>query len=326
MGKYIKELNRMKDQQEKNDLLQIIRFIYINYKIYIKSITITLILTVAVTFLLPKQYKSTGIIFPTYSNSLEETYNNPMFGYDIEADRVLQLLQSQEIQDSITRKFDLVTYFELDTLDERWRDDLRKEIIENVNFSKTPFMSIEISAKTKDPQLSSDLVNTIIGLIDPIRNRILKQNIIVAHNSIRNEYQNQKNNLDSLVNLIKTMRDEYGNPAISLLANQEFNFDNKRTGNNTLLEEKIDKYLIQKVIYNDIKVKYERVKTQLERPLPGIYVINQGIKSNKKVSPSFLINMVITTILTIVIVTMVLVLKIKLNGLNAYLKNDSLNE
>lgn len=316
----------MKDQQEKNDLLQIIRFIYINYKIYIKSITITLILTVAVTFLLPKQYKSTGIIFPTYSNSLEETYNNPMFGYDIEADRVLQLLQSQEIQDSITRKFDLVTYFELDTLDERWRDDLRKEIIENVNFSKTPFMSIEISAKTKDPQLSSDLVNTIIGLIDPIRNRILKQNIIVAHNSIRNEYQNQKNNLDSLVNLIKTMRDEYGNPAISLLANQEFNFDNKRTGNNTLLEEKIDKYLIQKVIYNDIKVKYERVKTQLERPLPGIYVINQGIKSNKKVSPSFLINMVITTILTIVIVTMVLVLKIKLNGLNAYLKNDSLNE
>ena len=316
----------MKDQQEKNDLLQIIKFIYINYKIYIKSITITLILTVAVTFLLPKQYKSTGIIFPTYSNSLEETYNNPMFGYDIEADRVLQLLQSQEIQDSITRKFDLVTYFELDTLDERWRDDLRKEIIENVNFSKTPFMSIEISAKTKDPQLSSDLVNTIIGLIDPIRNRILKQNIIVAHNSIRNEYQNQKNNLDSLVNLIKTMRDEYGNPAISLLANQEFNFDNKRTGNNTLLEEKIDKYLIQKVIYNDIKVKYERVKTQLERPLPGIYVINQGIKSNKKVSPSFLINMVITTILTIVIVTMVLVLKIKLNGLNTYLKNDSLNE
>ncbi len=316
----------MKDQQEKNDLLQIIKFIYLNYKIYIKSITITLILTVAVTFLLPKQYKSTGIIFPTYSNSLEETYNNPMFGYDIEADRVLQLLQSQEIQDSITRKFDLVTYFELDTLDERWRDNLRKEIIENVNFSKTPFMSIEISAKTKDPQLSSDLVNTIIGLIDPIRNRILKQNIIVAHNSIRNEYQNQKNNLDSLVNLIKTMRDEYGNPAISLLANQEFNFDNKRKGNNTLLEEKIDKYLLQKVIYNDIKVKYERVKTQLERPLPGIYVINQGIKSNKKVSPSFVINMVITTILTIVIVTMVLVLKIKLSGLNAYLKNDSLNE
>jgi hypothetical protein len=27
---------------------------------------------------------------------LEETYNNPMFGYDIEADRILQLLQSQE--------------------------------------------------------------------------------------------------------------------------------------------------------------------------------------------------------------------------------------
>lgn len=312
----------MKEQQEKNDLLQIIKFIYTNYKIYIKSISVSLVLTVIVTFLLPKQYKSTGIIFPTFSNSLEDTYNNPMFGYDIEADRILQLLQSQEIQDSITRKFDLVTYFELDTLDERWRDNLRREIVDNVNFSKTPFMSIEISARTKDPQLSTDIVNTIIGLIDPIRNRILKQNIIVAHNSISKEFHNQKNNLDSLVNLIKSMRDDYGNPAISLLANQEFNFDNKKTGNNTLLEEKIDKYLLQKIIYNDIKVKYERVKTQLERPLPGVYVINQGVKSNKKVSPSFIINVAITTLLTIIIVTTVLILKLKLSGLDDYLKND----
>jgi hypothetical protein len=245
-----------------------------------------------------------------------------MFGYDVEADRILQLLQSQEVQDSINAKFNLVNYYELDTLDERWRDELRKEFFANINFSKTPFMSIEISARTKDPQLSANIVNAIIGLIDPIRNRILKQNIIVAHNSISKEYRMQKNNLDSLVNLIKTMRDEYGNPAISLLANQEFNFDNKKMGNNTLLEEKIDKYLLQKVIYNDIKVKYERVKTQLERPLPGVYIINQGVKSSKKISPSYLVNVSVTTILTIIIVSLVLVLKLKLKGIDAYLKND----
>jgi hypothetical protein len=57
-----------------------------------------------------------------------------MFGYDVEADRILQLLQSQEIQDSINAKFDLVSYYELDTLDERWRDELRKEFFANINF------------------------------------------------------------------------------------------------------------------------------------------------------------------------------------------------
>ncbi len=311
----------MKEPQ-KNELLQIIKFIYNHHKTYLKAIIITIILSVLVTFLLPKKYRSTGIIFPTFSNSLEDTYNNPMFGYDVEADRILQLLQSQEVQDSINAKFNLVNYYELDTLDERWRDELRKEFFANINFSKTPFMSIEISARTKDPQLSANIVNAIIGLIDPIRNRILKQNIIVAHNSISKEYRMQKNNLDSLVNLIKTMRDEYGNPAISLLANQEFNFDNKKMGNNTLLEEKIDKYLLQKVIYNDIKVKYERVKTQLERPLPGVYIINQGVKSSKKISPSYLVNVSVITILTIIIVSLVLVLKLKLKGIDAYLKND----
>lgn len=126
-------------------------------------------------------------------------------------------------------------------------------------------MSIEISARTKDPQLSANIVNAIIGLIDPIRNRILKQNIIVAHNSISKEYRMQKNNLDSLVNLIKTMRDEYGNPAISLLANQEFNFDNKKMGNNTLLEEKIDKYLSQKVIdLMDRRVDVNQVREMIQ--------------------------------------------------------------
>lgn len=113
----------MKEPQ-KNELLQIIKFIYNHHKIYLKAIIITIILSVLVTFLLPKKYRSTGIIFPTFSNSLEDTYNNPMFGYDVEADRILQLLQSQEVQDSINAKFNLVNYYELDTLDERWRDEL----------------------------------------------------------------------------------------------------------------------------------------------------------------------------------------------------------
>jgi len=312
----------MKEKKEKNDLLQIIKFIVLNYKFYLKSIAISFTLTVIISFIIPKQYKSTGIIFPTYSNSLEDTYNNPMFGYDVEADRLLQILQSQEIQDSISRKFDLVSYFEIDTTDEKWKDELQKEILTSVFFAKTPFMSIEISAKTKDPLLSSNIVNAIIGLVDPIRNRILKQNIIIAHQSISKEFENQKNILDSLVNSIKIMRDEYGNPSISLLSNHEFNFDSKKTGNNTLLEEKIDKYILQKVIYNELKIKYERVKTQLERPLPSIYVINQGVISRKKVSPLLLVNVSITTILTIIVVSIVLVLKLKLKTLNAYLNKE----
>jgi len=312
----------MKESEERNDLLRIIKFIYLNYKTYLKAIVITLVLSLIVTFLLPKQFRAKGIVFPTFSNSMEETYNNPMFGYDVEADRVIQLLQSQEIQDSLTSKFNLVNYYKIDSMDLMWRDELRKEIESDVNFTKTPFLSIEISAKTKDPQLSTDIVNTIIGLIDPIRNRILKQNVALAFKSINKEYQNQKNTLDSLVNLIKTMRDEYGNPAISLLSNQEFNFNSMAKTNYTFLEERIDKYLIQKVIFNDVKVKYERIKSLLERPLPSIYVINHGVKSNKKVFPSYLLNLSITLIFTIVLVSLILVLKSKLVGLDTFLKSE----
>jgi hypothetical protein len=312
----------MAEIEDQNNLKIVIKFFYINRKFYYRMLAISFVLTIGVTFFIPKKYKSTGIIFPTFSNSLEETYNNPMFGYDIEADRLLQIIQSQEIQDSISLKFNLVNYFEIDTTDDKWRDELQKEILSSVFFSKTPYMSIEISAKTKNPQLSADIVNEIIGLVDPIRNRILKQNIVLAHQSISKEYEKQKGILDSLVHSIKVMRDEYGNPSISLLANQEFNFDNKVKSNNTLLEEKIDKYILQKVIYNDLKIKYERVKAQLDRPLPSIYVINKGMVSRKKVSPMFLVNISITTILTIIIVSVVLVLKLKLKSLRDYLNQN----
>lgn len=310
----------MQHKQEPNELLQIIKFIAENKSVYLKSIIISAALATIVTFILPKKYQSGGVIFPTFSNSLEETYNNPMFGYDVEADRILQLLLSQEIQDSICNRYNLIVYYKLDTLDEEWRDDLKKYFYRDIKFSRTPYMSIEITSKTKSPQLSANIVNAIIGLIDPIRNRILKQNIVLAHQSISNEYHQQKQTLDSLVNLIKNMRDDYGNPAISLLANQEFNFNKTVDANNTVLEEKIDKYHLQKAIYNDAKTKYERVKVQLERPLPGIYVVNQATINNKKVSPSFMLNIVLATVLTITSVTVVLIFKRKMHEVNTYLK------
>lgn len=312
----------MQHKKEPSELLQIIKFIAENKSIYLRSIIISVALAIIVTFILPKKYQSGGVIFPTFSNSLEETYNNPMFGHDVEADRILQLLQSQEIQDSISNRFNLIAYYKLDTLDKEWRDDLKKYFYRDIKFMRTPFMSIEITARTKDPKLSADIVDAIIELIDPMRNRILKQNIVLAHQFISNEYHQQKRTLDSLVDLIKNLRDEYGNPAISLLANQEFNFNKTVDANNTVLEEKIDKYHLQKAIYNDTKTKYERVKIQLERPLPGIYVINHATITNKKVSPSFVLNIVLTTALTIISVTVVLIVKIKIQEVNTYLKSN----
>jgi LPS O-antigen subunit length determinant protein (WzzB/FepE family) len=302
----------MKETEDQNDLISIIKFISQNKKIYLQFLVIALILSIGVTFLIPKKYQTKGILFATYSNSLEDTYNNPMFGYDVEADRLMQIIQSQEIRDSIAKKFDLIQYYKLDTTDEKWRDDLKKKMLEDIYFSKTPFMSLEIMAKTKNPKLSADIVNYIIDLIDPIRNRILKQNIALAHQSIEKEFFRQKLILDSLVISIKTMRDEYGNPAISLLANQDFNFNNENKTNNTLLEEKIDKYILQKVIYNDLKIKYEKVKSQLERPLPKVYVIDRAEISNKKASPSFIVNISISIITTLILVSVILILQSKL--------------
>lgn len=307
---------------EQKDLINIIRFFIRNRKIYIWSFIATAVITITATSFMDKKYTAGGIIFPTATNSLEDTYNNPMFGYDVEADRLIQLLQSKEIQDSIVKKYNLITYFELDTNENNWIDDLNKKYAKNIFFSRTSFMSINITAQMKDPQLAVDVVNSILNLIDPIRNRILKQNIGIAFHSLQTEYLYQKSLVDTLVRQIHDMRNDYGNPQISLLTNLQLTFKEPQSKNTTFLEEKIDKYIIQKIIFNEVKAKYEKARAQYERPLPSVYVINRAIKSNKKIFPSYSFNLAVAIFSMLILVTLILTIKEKMLEIKQELNNQ----
>ncbi|MFI5222065.1 MAG: hypothetical protein ACHQK8_07055 [Bacteroidia bacterium] len=304
--------------EEHKETLDFLSIFYNARKYILLSTLAASLLAVAITFFIKPEYLSAGTVMPTVNNSLEGTVDNPSFGYDIEADRLIQILNSNEIQDTVMKRYNLINYFEMDTTDLEWNDDLRKKYSKMVYFARTPYMSVVISAQTKDPILSANMVNTIIGMIDPIRNRLLKSNMQVAYTVLRKQYLDKKSIVDSLVGEISKLRKESGNPPVSISHNQEFTFSNieKLKTNNTELEEKINLYFSEEALMNDLKMRYEKASNNLFRPLPSVYVINRATPSYKRAYPSFLVNMLIAAFGTFIFSLMIVYIKDRVQHYN----------
>jgi capsular polysaccharide biosynthesis protein len=273
-------------KQDESASFFILPFLIRNAKILLGFSLAAALAAGSLTFFLKPQYYSYAIVFPPSGNSMEHTIENPNFGYDIEADRLLQILQPTELRDSISRKFNLVSYYGLDTTETDWRDALNDKIKKNIKFERTRYMSIEISASTTEPLIAAGIVNYILSTVDNIRNRIYKINIVSTTSILKEEFSRQKSRSDSLLFLI-SQKEKTGKGFI-------LNQDKEGKYNilidkpeDILLGQLMNQYIYEQNRTNEIYTKYEKARTQLNRPIPGIYVIDKAAPSYKKTSPSF---------------------------------------
>ena len=94
------------DQETANGKLAI-AFIWKHRITLVIAIIIGAVGAAGVTYFIKPEYRSTGIIFPTNSNKLESVMANPQFGFDLDADRLMQILESRQVQDAVVEKFNL---------------------------------------------------------------------------------------------------------------------------------------------------------------------------------------------------------------------------
>lgn len=173
---------------EKLDSGKFLKMLYSNRKLLIIAGVLAFAASITATKFIAPKYYSVGVIFPTNSNSARMTLENPQFGYDLDADRLMQILESEIVMDSIINMYNLIEYYELDTTKLEWEYYLDKQFVEDVTFFRSRYMSVVINAQTKDPKLSANIVNSIIDMVDGLRENIFKENTLQALNSIKDEY------------------------------------------------------------------------------------------------------------------------------------------
>lgn len=116
------------------------------------------------TFITPK-YKSEAIVYPGgMSEFSNETYTEQM----------LQIMESQEIMDSVVKTFDLMKHYKIDPKYKYAKTALIGEYRDRVSISKTPYDAVKIKVLDKDPEIACAMVNEIIRLYNVKFNEIHK--------------------------------------------------------------------------------------------------------------------------------------------------------
>ena len=280
------------------------------------NISIAIIVSIVITYFIPNEYRSYGIIYPPSSTSLENSVENPNFGYDIEADRIIQIMQSQVIMDSTTNRFNLITYFDIDIKEIDSRDKLTNNFLKMVKFERTNYMSVSISVKSKNPNMSADIVNYIIDKANELRERIYKQNVLLAYGKAQEELDFQRKISDSIITVVKKDLDKLNLSGLMVLAtNGQLNFNDLNSKQSSIENSNVGiniiNYRSQLDRQREIENKLFKIKKTLDNPVPNLYLIDKGVPSFKKVYPSYALNALIAILFSLVISIILIVNKSK---------------
>ena len=203
-----------------SDGIRTIKFLLKYKRVLIYSVVLAIIAAVVVTMLMKPLYESQGIIFPTPTNSPDKILDEPQFGYEVDADWLMQVLKSDIVRDSLNNTFNLVEYFEIDTSKRKWLDEFKKKYDKTISFERTKYMSIRVIVQTRDPKLSANIVNFVIDNIDAIREKIFKANTYKTLIHFEDSFFKKNIYIGELVDSIYNLREQNTSVSLSLLYNQ----------------------------------------------------------------------------------------------------------
>lgn len=143
---------------------------------------IAFVVSIVISMMMTPYFKATAIVFPTKSNSVDfnsQSRNSVVeFGDEADAERLLQVLISPEIRDSLINKYDLYTHYEIDSTEAHAKFEFQKVYENNVQFDRTRYNSIRIDVFDKDPIIATDMANDIVRLVDTVMNRMIRERAI----------------------------------------------------------------------------------------------------------------------------------------------------
>lgn len=245
---------------------------------------------------------STAIIYPANAYTRHDIVANPQFGYEVETEQLMQLLESKSMRDRTIARFKLYDYYKLDTNTVSWESSIALKYIEDVSFFRSKYLSVVINVKTEDPYLSAQIANFQVSEIDKYRNDIFEKNRETEFAHIEEQYKKSKAYLEEIKDSIYTIKG----------GRQEllYNFIQKLNNDNATPEEFVDDPRLEKLIedyvfelgeFKKLEEKYSLAKSNFSLPLPSVYSIDKALPSFKKVSPSFFLNSILGGFLMLVV-------------------------
>ena len=269
-------------------------------------------------FIAPK-YKSFAVLYPA---------NIIPMGTETETEQMLQVLDSDNIRDSIVALYNLYDDYEIDPAKVAAKSQLIKEFQSNVSFRKTEYESVVIEVLDNDPVQAHDMVNSIIFFFNRKERLLQKEKALELVDILTEQVSKKKAEMDSAEAVLAGIRKQYGILDYSLqteYATERYLEVISTPGRQSsakeieplleALKEKggefvaLNEHLWRiRGSYNDLKEQLEAAQRDVEKDLTYCNVIVNPVVSDKKAYPIrwliVLVSVAGTILITLVIISL----------------------
>lgn len=308
------------------DAFDLITFAWENKFLLIGITAFAAVLSVIMSLQMTDKFRSTVVLFPaasvSLSKSLVETSSISMdsrdilsFGKEEDAERMLQILHSNQIKDYVVKKYDLINHYGIDLDPDNFPyTKLDQKYKGNINFRRTEFMSIEISVLDEKPQYAADIANDIAAYIDSTIHNMQKERAEESYKIVEREFNSAQSEIQILSDSIQKIRElgviDYESQAAALneAYAQSLSKGNRSAAKsienrmNTLakyggvyveLSKKLEAEIER---HGHLKSKFSAAKVNVEQTVPQIFIVDKAMASERKSEPRRSIIVMVSTI------------------------------
>jgi uncharacterized protein involved in exopolysaccharide biosynthesis len=139
-------------------------------------------------FITPK-FKSVAVVYPA---------NVSPYSEESETEQMFQILQSQDITDSVITKFNLSAHYKIDKDYKYYKTAIYYEYSQNIKIEKTPYDAVRIEALDKDPEMAANIVDAIISFYNQKVRYMHNAKYFEVMDMYRNLLYKKERDIDSL--------------------------------------------------------------------------------------------------------------------------------
>jgi len=265
-------------------------------------------------------YKSYALVYPSNINPYSE---------ESETEQMLQIFQSNDIKDSVINKYDLAKHYRIDPDYKYYRSTLLYEFDDHVKIKKTPYESVEIEVLDKDPQIASDIANSIIDFYNKKVSQLHKEKWLEVVKIYSDQLKQKEQYMDSIKQIMVYIGEKYGLyeyvtqseeitkgllKTVSGNNASQINTSEVKKLNEAMKLKSSDLIALVELLrqeartYADVKLDYEQASRFYTDKLTYTNVVTPPFPADKKVYPIRWLILVITLIATLFFASLIVII------------------
>jgi capsular polysaccharide biosynthesis protein len=170
-----------------------------------------LLVVVVVAAGLAAVFSGPAFITPKY-RSFAVVYPGNLWAYSKESttEQMIQIFQSQDIVDSVIRKFQLGKHYKIDPNYKYYLTELLRQYHENVTVSKTSYEAVRVSVLDKDPDTAKLMVDALLKFFNAKTRQMQQEKHREQANAFKAQMQREARVMDSIKNRLSQLGTQKG--------------------------------------------------------------------------------------------------------------------